>query len=126
MSQPSNLGQSLSIDAFWAWLHLHYNCILRAGGTGFLLFDQADVHWHLGTDPDGICFVQLIRGKETTAEFFFNPADVHYVQTSAGEEEQVLFECMGEDEGQTAPLCHFLLTHDYDAEELPQTRTWTH
>ncbi len=125
MTPSSSVAQSLTMDEFWAWLNLHYNCILRAGGPGFVLYDQADVHWHLGTDPDGITFVQLIRGKETTAELYFNPADVHYVQPTAGEEEQVLFECMGASDGQV-PLCHFLMTHDYDVAELPTTRTWTH
>ena len=125
-SLANSSGQSLSIDELWAWLHLHYNCILRAGGPGFVVFDQPEVHWHLGTDPDGIYFVQLLRGKETTAEFTFNPGDVHYVQATAGDEEQVLFECMGGEDGQTVPLCHFLMTHDYDAGEMPTNRTWTH
>jgi hypothetical protein len=130
MSSPrtptSSLGETLTIAELWAWLQLHYNCILRVGGSGFALFDQDDVHWHLGADPDGTHFVQIVRGKEILAEVFFNPADVHYVQTSPGEEEQVLFECFGGDEGQSAPLCHFLMTHGYDAGELPTSRTWTH
>ncbi len=126
MSPSTSLSRSLSVEEFWAWLQLHYNCILRAGGPGFVFFDQADVHWHLGTDPDGILFAQVIRGKETTAELYFNPGDVHYVQTTAGEEDQVLFECLGGPEGSQAVLCHFLMTHDYDSKELPTARTWTH
>jgi len=122
----SQLNQSLMIDEFWAWLTAHYNCILRAGGPGFVVFDQPDIHWHLGVDPDGIMFVQLIKGKESTMEFFLNPGDVLYVQSSPEEDDQTLFECIGGSNGQPEPLCHFLTAHPYDDEQAPASRAWTH
>ena len=126
MPTADELHRSLPIDEFWSWLGAHYNCILRAGGPGYAIFDQPDVHWRLGEDPDGILFAQLVRGKETTAELFFNPADVLYVQPIPEEEDQMLFELIGGPEGQTGAIGHFLMTHSYDENDGPQKRAWTH
>lgn len=109
---------NLEIDQFWAWINNHYNCILRAGGMGFVLFDQPDVHWHLWTDPEGMYIVQLLRGKDTTAEFYLNPGEVLYVVSSPGEGEETLFELVGGAEGEATPMFHFLMSHPFEAEEL--------
>ena len=56
----SQLNQSLMIDEFWTWLTAHYNCILRAGGPGFVVFDQPDIQPGVvladrpGTDQDSV------------------------------------------------------------------------
>ena len=126
MPDKQAIRPSLEMEEFWSWLGAHYNCILRAGGLDFTVFDQPDVHWRLGVDPDGTCFVQLIRGKEATAEFFISTSEILYVQAVPEEGEHTRFELVGEIDGNPVPVCHFLLTHPYDEENAPSARTWTH
>ena len=126
MTSTATLTSHLDIQEFWRWLGNHFNCILRAGGAGFLLFDQPDLHWHQSEDPDGLLVMQLIRGKETTAELYINPRDVLSVTSSAEEGEQTLFELLGSDGGEAVPLCHFLMAHPFDDDEGLADRPLTH
>lgn len=126
MSSTPTIQSSLSLQEFWRWLGFHFNCILRAGGPGFLVYDQPDLHWHLVTDPDGLLVVQLIKGKDTLAEFYVNPTEILYVTSTPGEEEQALFELHGDPEEGELPLYHFLLAHPYEDEEPIRQRRLTH
>lgn len=125
-SKTPSIQSSLTLDELWRWLGFHYNCILRAGGPGFVLYDQPDLHWHLTADPDGLLVVQLVRGKDTTAEFFMNPAEILYVTSTIEEEDHALFELHGHPDTDDLPLYHFLLAHPYEEEEPARQRRLTH
>lgn len=123
MSNPP----SLSLDEFWPWLKRHFNCIVRVGGGGFVLYDMHDAHWHLTDDPeDGLYIVQLYREKELCAEVVFRPDDVVFVQLTQQENEQTVFDCIGRVSGdeEHASICHFLLSHGYDGGS--QRARWRH
>jgi hypothetical protein len=127
MDPADPVSPSLTVEEFWQWLLGHYNCLVRAGGPGFSLYDQPDLHWHLGEDRDGSCFALLMRGKETLGELTFSPADVQYVQPApdGGDGDQTIFELVGETDEGTAPLCWFVLAHPYDVAATEPER-WTH
>lgn len=114
MSMTETELPTLTFEQFWAWMKLHHNCIVRAGAAGFALFDDHDLHWHLTETRDGLCVVQLVRGKNLLGELTFPAADVLYVQATPEEEEHMLFECVGAAEEGHLTLCWFLMAHAYD------------
>ena len=103
----------LPFPKFWAWLKQHPNCILSAGTPEAVIYDATEFHWHLGEDDDGAMLVQLLRGKDVVGELAIFPRDVTYVQSEVRGEEEVLFECVSENENEQVASYHFTLTHDY-------------
>ncbi len=126
MPNSTPVTPPLDIQEFWQWLNAHYNCILRAGGPDFVVFDQPDLHWHLSVELDGVLVVQLIRGKDTTAEFYINPADVAFVTSTPEEGDQTLFQLEADPDDDTGPVGHFLMAHPFDDEEALAARPLTH
>jgi len=123
-SEPTNV---ITFQTFWPWLKRHFNCILRAGGPDYTLFDMPDIHWHLEEDlQDGLGVVQLFRNKAICGEMLFRTDEIAYVQVGAGENEQTLFELVAETPEGHMPLAHFLLAHPMDDDEQPEKAHWTH
>ena len=119
---------TMTLGEFWPWLKRHFNCIIRMGGPGFLLYDQPDVHWHLSEEPEeGIFVAQVYRDKELCAEIIFPPEEIAYVQSIPDQGEHTLFEFMGQLPGmpEHAAICHVLLAHGYE-ENQPTTPRWKH
>src|SRR5574341_1536080 len=110
-------GSTMEFDRFWRWLKRHIHCIVRAGTPDAFLYDLEDLHWHLDEDEDRTPVGQLMRGKELIGEVLIELRDVLYVQVMPdpdGEAGQHLFEVMGGDAAEPAPLFHFVLTHGLD------------
>lgn len=118
---------ALSLDQFWNWASLHYNCIIQVGNENCLAFDQPYIHWHLSRE-EGLLFVQMIRGKDLLTEFVIDPTTVVFVDsTPQQEDEQVLFDLVGNVDGEPYSIFHFLMAHGYDEEEQEASRRgWTH
>jgi hypothetical protein len=117
---------TLPFDKFWTWLQAHANCILRAGTPEVLLFDHEDFHWHLIPEDEATLLVQLVRGKELVGEIVILPGDVAYVQCEAGEQDEVVFECVVETEAAREVAYHFVMSHGYDENEMSSGRRLTH
>ncbi len=117
---------AMSLEQFWSWASMHYNCIIRAGNESCLAFDQPYIHWHLARE-EGMLFVQLLRGKDLILEFVIDPTMVLYVEaTPQTEDEQVLFDLVGNIQGEPLSIFHFLMAHGYEDEEGTSARKWTH
>ena len=109
---------TLPFDTFWNWLMRHPNCIVRAGTTDAVLFDDEDLHWHFAADSAGL-FVQLIRGKRLMGELAVDPERVTYVQGFAEEREgEFPFELISEGETERIAAYFFVLSHGFEEEEL--------
>lgn len=118
---------TLPFEKFWAWLHAHANCILRAGTPESSLFDHEDYHWHLAAEDDATLVVQLVRGKELVGELVVMPADVAYVTAVESDGDEVAFELVIEHESGREVAYHFIMAHGYDDESSPPTsRHMTH
>ena len=108
---------AIPFEQFWRWLQGHANCILRVGTPDTVLFDDDDLHWHLGAEEDGLLLVQLVRGKHVLGEILLQPSEIAYVEAQAGDPEEFPFECIHEGaEGRVASYV-FVLSHAYDAQE---------
>jgi hypothetical protein len=107
---------TLSFDAFWAWLQAHLSCIQRVATPDAVLFDDDDLHWYLGPVEEANV-AQVIRGKRLMGEILIDPERVAYVQ-SLGEERsgEYVFEAVSETETERIAAYTFVLTHDLDAE----------
>lgn len=107
---------TLSFDAFWAWLQTHLNCIVRISVPEAVLFDDDDLHWYLGPVDDANV-VQVIRGKRLMGEILIEPDRVAYVQ-SIGEERsgEFVFEAVRESETERSVAYTFVMTHDLDVD----------
>ena len=111
---------------FWKWLQAHPNCILSAGTPEAVLFDCEDFHWHFGEEGDGTLLVQVLRGKELVGEVAIAPRSVTYVQSETRGAEEVLFECIAENEADRVAVYHFTLSHDYQADEPVKPGRFVH
>jgi hypothetical protein len=124
MSIASN-PQALTLAQFWRWLKLHYNCILRAGDDGCVVYDQPYLHWHLLEEDDDLLVVQVIRGKDLITELVIDQRQVMYVEAVPQEDNNVLFDLIGTGEGEPVSLINFLMSHGYE-EESQDGHGWTH
>jgi hypothetical protein len=118
------MADPFSFDAFWNWVVRHPNCILRAGTSDAVLYDDDDVHWHFAAEDEHTLVVQLFRGKRLAGELFVEPERIAFVQTVPGEEE-VTFDLIATGEGEPVAACFFVLSHGFDEEE-PKDRPRLH
>jgi hypothetical protein len=124
--RPASVALTLQFDKFWNWLQAHANCILRAGTPDALIFDHDEYHWHLATEEEFTILVQLVRGKELVGEIVVLASEIAYVNCVPGEGDEFVFECVVETPGGREVAYHFVMTHEYDEEEQPTARRWTH
>lgn len=110
---------TLAFDAFWNWLQAHPNCIIRAGTPDTVLYDEEELHWHFANEGGDTLLIQVLRGKKLLGEILVAPAEVAYVQTAAGEEDEYVFELVSETETDRVVAYHVVLSHGYDAQERP-------
>ena len=110
--------RSISFDDFWTWLSWHYNCIVRAAHGSVIVYDDDDLHWHLGVLDDETVLVQTIRGKHAVAEIELRPTDVLRVDIAPLGENEVAFQLVSEVQGVLQSVGYFVLSHDFDADEL--------
>ena len=54
---------TVTFDAFWSWISLHPDCMLRAGTPEAVIYDDDDLHWHLLAEEPATMVVQALRGK---------------------------------------------------------------
>jgi len=109
---------TLSLEAFWSWIVLHPNCILRAGTPEVVVYDDDDLHWYLGPDSDDTLLVQALHGKRALAEIFIDTKQVTHVQALAGERPgEHVFELVSATEGEPFSPWFFVMIHGYDDEE---------
>lgn len=114
---------TLPLDKFWAWLMHHPNCILRAGTSVSVLYDDEDFYWHLTSEGPEALLVQIVRGKRLVAELLINPTQVCFVQEMPGETEgEFVFELISETDSGTVPLYFFVLSHGWEEEPTPSAR----
>lgn len=117
-------GTTLAFERFWRWLLDHPNCILRAGSSDCALYDQEELHWHLGEDPDRHPFVQLVWGKRIVGEMVLDVHEVLFVQatpdTDPEDPGRFLFELIGGPKEEAYTLYHFLVAHGLEEEEAHQ------
>ena len=122
-----SLGHNvIPFEKFWTWLQGHPNCILSAGTSDAVLFDDDDFHWHFASDEEGGLLVQVIRGKQIVGEIMILPRDIAYVQSESKAEEEHVFECIVETESEQAVAYYFTLSHEYSAEEVPKPGRFVH
>ena len=120
-----------TFQAFWDWLQVHLNCILRAGSPTAIVFDDDDLHWHFGIEDEDTYLVQIIRGKRIQVELVLRPSEVAYVQARpgaiGGEGEEHLFELIPPT-ADSEPTFHFVMAHGLEVEEGESSAgaRWTH
>ena len=127
MTRDDNLTgatPTLSFEAFWAWVMSHPNCILRAGTRDAVIFDDDDFHWHFSVDSAAGLLVQVIRGKRLVGEILLPRQEIAYVQGVLGDQEgEFVFELVSGDESAQSPAFFFVLTHEYELQDDPDTKS---
>ncbi|SHE85573.1 hypothetical protein SAMN04487965_0799 [Microbulbifer donghaiensis] len=113
------MKSSLSFQEFWPWLTEHPNCIVRAGTTDSVIYDDDDYYWRFGEEDVRTLLVQVMRGKRPVAELFIEPEHIVSVQVTPGEKGEHNFDLLAEVQGQPQVVYYFVLTHAF--EELPQS-----
>lgn len=109
---------TLAFETFWSWLVTHPNCILRAGTSEAVIYDDDDLHWHFAIEETERLLVQVLRGKRLVGEFLVEPERVSYVQAAPGTQDgEYLFELIAEGERDRVAEYFFVLTHGYETEE---------
>ena len=107
-----------SFDTFWSWLLRHPNCILRVGSVQATFYDDSDFHWHFASEGE-LLYIQIIRGKRLCGELVVDPEQIAYVQYVGEEAEgEHLFDCVVETENERLVSHYFVLTHEFDEEEM--------
>ena len=91
-----------------------------------MLYDQEDLHWHLIEEEDELLVAQLVRGKSLIAELVIDARQITYVESAVQPDDTVLFQLVGDINGEPVPLYHFLMSHDYEEELARSGRQWTH
>ncbi len=112
-------GTGITLERFWRWLQAHRNCILRVGGLDAHLYDRDDLHWQLEEDGLKNPVVQLCRAKDVVAELLLDVREVLFVQylpEPDNEAGHTLFELVGQPQGESVSLYHFLLEHGFTEE----------
>ena len=116
---------TLSFQTFWSWLLGHPSCIIRAGTTESVLYDDDDLHWHFAGEDPATEVVQVLHGKRLVGEIFVRPEQVTYVQGALGDAEgEYLFELIAETERDRFAAYFFVLAHGYgeESEAVPHAR----
>ncbi len=133
MSAPTAVERSsatLDLDAFWNWLVLHPNCIIRAGSVDALLCDDEDFHWQFMSEENSLLIAQLVYGKRLVGEILIDRERVAYVQSLQGEQDgEHVFELISETERERIAAWVFVMSHgmDDDPQESPHvTRSLVH
>jgi hypothetical protein len=107
---------TLEFDSFWVWLSQHPNCLVRVETPDAVLYDDADLHWFIGTDGSELV-VQAIRGKRLVGEIFVEPDRVSYVQDTGEQHEgEHQFELVTETKKDRFVAYAFVLTHGMESE----------
>jgi hypothetical protein len=107
-----------SFNDFWNWLHLHVNCIIRAGTPDAVLYDDEDLHWNLERWSESYV-VQLMRGKRILGEFHMFPERISFIEEERIEgdrEPEYQFSLMTEYEGQPVGAYIFVMSHSSSEE----------
>jgi hypothetical protein len=128
VSTQIQLPNAIRLEAFWAWLREHANCILRAGSADVELYDDQDLHWHLEGDAREPA-VQLVQGKRLLASLFLDVRDVAFVQTGPSdnpEEPSFLFELVSTGKEGNYVAYHFLMAHPMEPEAPAHGHTLKH
>jgi len=106
---------TLPFSDFWKWLTSHPNCILRAGTTDSVLYDDEDYHWHFASEESGTLLVQVLRGKRILGEIYVDPEEITYVEAVTSEVEgEFVFQLVSETERGGSRLFFFVMAHAYD------------
>ena len=117
---------TLPFDAFWQWLVLHPNCVLRIGGTQAVLYDDDDLHWIFVVEEDR-SYAQLVRGKRLVGELAIMGEEISYVQGFEGDRQgEYVFEMIREDENNRIAAAFVIMTHGLDEEDDPSDARAVH
>ncbi len=112
---------TLTFEAFWAWLQLHSNCVVRVAAPNAVLYDDDDLHWYVGPNGEELV-LQLIRGKRLVGELLIDSDRVTYVQVLGEEREgEHLFEAILETPSERLASYSFVLAHGLDDEPDAET-----
>lgn len=111
------MNTTLTFTEFWPWLIEHANCILRAGTSDSLVYDEEDYHWRFTEEDVRTLLVQVMRGKRPVAELFIEPEHIASVQVTSGERGEFNFDLLAEVQGQAQVIYYFVLAHGYEPEE---------
>ena len=107
---------TFTFDTFWQWLMRHPNCILRAGSSDAVLYDDEDLHWHFAADGS-LLYLQTIRGKRLMGEIVVDAERVAYVHAAGEEPEgEHLFELVAETAAESRPVYFVVVSHAFDEE----------
>ncbi len=120
MTAPKAVERSratLDLDAFWNWLVLHPNCVIRAGSADALLCDDENFHWQFVSEENTLLIAQLVYGKRLVGEILIDRDRVAYVQSFQGEHEnEYVFELISETERERTAAWVFVMSHGPDDE----------
>ncbi len=120
MTAPTAAERSratLDLDAFWNWLVLHPNCVVRAGTVDALLCDDEDFHWQFVSENDNLLIAQLVYGKRLVGEILIDRERVAYVQSFQGDQEnEYVFELICETERERMAAWVFVMSHGLEDE----------
>jgi len=105
------MQQKIPFKEFWPWLTEHPNCILRAGSTDSVVYDDDDYHWRFAEEDAHTLLIQVMRGKRPVAELFIEPSHVSSVRVSPGEKGEFNFDLVTEIHGQMQVIFYFVLSH---------------
>ncbi|WHI48079.1 hypothetical protein ACJJIW_22075 [Microbulbifer sp. JMSA004] len=118
------MKSSLLFSEFWPWLTEHTNCIVRAGSSDSVVYDDDDYHWRFTAEDARTKLVQVMRGKRPVAELFIEPEHIAAVRISPGERGEYNFDLIAEVQGREQVVYYFVLTHsleDVDTKQNPSS-----
>jgi len=108
---------TLDLEAFWNWLVLHPNCVIRAGSVDTLLCDDEVFHWQFVSENQNLLIVQLVLGKRLVGELLIDPERVAYVQSFEGDQEnEHVFELISETKRERLAAWVFVMAHGMEDE----------
>ena len=123
--RPST-AHTLDFDAFWSWLLVHPNCVLRAGTFQAVLYDDDDLHWQFSAE-DAALYVQVVHGKRLMGELMIEPDPISYVQVQEGDREgEWIFELITETDQERFAPYFFVMSHGFEDEDDPETGRAVH